>query len=533
MKILVDVGGSSVKIKKEKDGKLSSYMRSFKPTSRLEFYSCILEVARKSSIDGIAVSVCGEYDYVTDEVLTCWHYPFLKGKLRSDLEKEFKCWNVHVVNDGDAHALALKVAYAKKGLLCTAGAVNLSLGTAVGFGVLDCKGDLMHTCQGHNWEIGNWQCDTMESTKDLYSALGSAGLRSIEERHGNANAYRYYGQRLCHFIGRDLVPLFHPKIIGLSGGIVAGHCQEIEEGIRLECEKCRYREPGKALDGVDIYFSPERDSVMLGLSELLNRNTMRNVLKRLSMFFGTRKSTDADGGLSTCDIQDAGVVPGFILQCQYNEDWSRCASDDELIAEVRGEHGEISEERLEELIVENGSFSRAPHAWRELCWRHGEPLTRRLLFEKPLRDSSGWERNVPENCPCAIVGFHSGKVVCAEDAGNGQLVANRLTCLGSWEIFTPIKNDDGSFALKSHANGKFVSADPNKDGVLVAQGRKVDSWEKFDIKELSGKPGIFTLWSRTTQKFVSVDEVNGNVLMANRDDAASWEEFRIFTNLPV
>ena len=112
-----------------------------------------------------------------------------EGKLRDDLEKEFDCWNVHVINDGDAHALALKAEYVQDGFSCPSSAVNLSLGTAVGFGLLDCKGDLLHTCQGRNWEVGNWQCDTRESTKDLYSALGSPGLSSLEERHGSPNAY--------------------------------------------------------------------------------------------------------------------------------------------------------------------------------------------------------------------------------------------------------------------------------------------------------------------------------------------------------
>ena len=181
MKILIDIGGSGVKIKRCENGVFDPDVYSFKPTSRTEFYSCIMEFyscisemtqkdgdSSTPDIDGIAVSICGEYDYGKEEVLSCWHYPFLKGKLRDDIEKEFDCWNVHVVNDGDAHALALKAEYVQDGFSCPSSAVNLSLGTAVGFGLLDCKGDLLHTCQGRNWEVGNWQCDTRESTKDLY-----------------------------------------------------------------------------------------------------------------------------------------------------------------------------------------------------------------------------------------------------------------------------------------------------------------------------------------------------------------------------
>ena len=236
------------------------------------------------NIEGIAVSICGEYDYVNEEVLSCWHYPFLKGNLRSDLEEEFGCSNVHIVNDGDAHVLALKADYSRNDLECPTSAANLSLGTFVGFGLLDWKGDLLHNCQGHNWEVGNWQCDTREDAKDLSSALGSSGLRILEERYGSPDAYIYYGHRLCHFLGRDLVPLFRPKIIGLSGGIVADHYQEIEEGIRRERAMCHYRESGKPLDSVDIHFLTERDSVMRGLAGLLEGNAMKTLFRRLRRF---------------------------------------------------------------------------------------------------------------------------------------------------------------------------------------------------------------------------------------------------------
>ena len=549
MKILIDIGGSGVKIKRCENGVLDPDVYSFKPTSRTEFYSCIMEfyddvscISEKGGdssmpdIYGIAVSICGEYDYGKEEVLSCWHYPFLKGKLRDDLEKEFDCWNVHVVNDGDAHALALKAEYVRDGFACPTSAVNLSLGTAVGFGLLDCRGDLLHTCQGHNWEIGNWQCDTRENTKDLYSALGSPGLSNLEKQHGSHNAYIHYGQRLCHFLGRDLVPLFRPKIIGLSGGIVAGHYQEIEEGIRRECEKSHYRESGNPLEGVVIHLSHEKDSVMLGLAELLEGNAMKTLFRRIGRFFANRKSTEKDA-TSTSDwfsdgtFPDAGVVPPSIMydiRRHENEEWSRCASDDELVAAISGECGEISDARLKDLITADEADSRSPHAWRALCWRHGKALARRLVFEKPLCECKRWEVKVPENRPCAIVGVHTGKVVCAENGGNSPLVANRRICLGAWEVFVVLKNNDGSFSMKSSANGKYVSANPNRGGILISQGSKVDAWERFDIRDVPGKPGVFRIWSHITQRYVSVDESASNILIANRDNADTWEEFRFF-----
>ena len=174
---------------------------------------------------------------------------------------------MQIVNDGDAHVLALKETYVRKsGVSKFGAAVNLSLGTSVGFGVLDRDGNLLHTCQGHNWEIGNLRIDTREKNKDLCWALGSEGLKSLEDKKEVADPYVHYGHRLCTFLGGMLAPVFHPRIIGLSGGIVAGHREKIKEGIQRECEYRNY----PALCNVEIYLSPNKDSVMLGLSALLN-----------------------------------------------------------------------------------------------------------------------------------------------------------------------------------------------------------------------------------------------------------------------
>ncbi|MBR0054257.1 MAG: hypothetical protein IJP65_02990 [Bacteroidales bacterium] len=459
VQLLVDCGGSGVKIRRIVQGALSSHTQRFRPISLEDFYTCLGDVAEVNNpsahphVAGIAISICGEYDYVNEEVLGCWAYPFLVGNLSDKLKVRFGCGNVRIVNDGDAHSLALKSYYRQKGLPSES-AINLSLGTAVGFGILDWNGELLHTCRGHNWEVGCWQCETTASRKDQYWALGSQGLKALEEQYGSPNAYIYYGQRLCHFFGRDLVPIFHPKIIGLSGGIVAAHYKDIEAGIQRECEERRYRTSGGPLEGVDIYLSSEEDSVMRGLANLLDR--------------------DSHSGLS-------GIVNTTKVAVKH----------------ITG--------HLRKLVFKSEGVDNVP-----------------------LRDRTDWEKAVPENRPCALFAVHAGQAICAEDGGNAQLVANREKALGSWETFIIIKNGDGSFSLKSAANDKYVSACPFPDSRIIALGPKVDAWEIFDLKEVSGKKGVFTLWSRNAQKFVSVDETQGNALVANRDVADEWEEFRIF-----
>lgn len=464
MKLLIDCGGSSVKIKRYVQGVLR-HTYPFKPTSLEEFYKCIEDMAKAGSpsadpyVAGIAISLCGEYDYINEEVISCWAYPFLIGRLRDKLVERFKCSNVHIVNDGDAHALALKSVYIQRGLK-SASAINLSLGTAVGFGILDWCGNLLHTCQGHNWEVGHWQCDTRASHKEQYWALGSQGLKGLEEEYGSPNAYIYYGQRLCHFLGRDLVPIFHPKIIGISGGIAAAHFRDIEEGIRRECEIQGYCAHGAALDGVDIYLSPEKDSVMRGLADILDHDETSGLIGVVDKAVDTVKSA----GKQFCEL-------------------------------------------LRKLVLSDTNSSSSPSG-KDECAK--------------------WEEDIPENRTCSLFAVHAGYVVCAENGGSDPLVANRPSCLGAWETFLLLKNIDGSFSLKSLTNDKYVSARPLPDGHLIAEAHKVDEWEKFDIKKVSGKPGIFTFWARSTQKYVSVDEIMGNKLIANRDVADAWEEFRIY-----
>jgi hypothetical protein len=279
---------------------------------------------------------------------------------------------------------------------------------------------------------------------------------------------------------------------------------------------------------------------MLGLAELLEGNAMKTLFRRFGRFFENMTSAERDATSASdwvsCDIPDAGVAPPYIVcnkEASYivwnKGAWSRHASSEELVAAIHNEYGKIPEPRFKDLLqADDGRFSTAPHAWRELCWRHGEALARRLVFEKPLCDCTRWEVKVPENRSCAIVGVHTGKVVCAENGGNSPLVANRRICLGAWEVFVVLKNNDGSFSMKSSANGKYVSANPNRGGILISQGSKVDAWERFDIRDVPGKPGVFRIWSHITQKYVSVDESASNILIANRDNADTWEEFCFF-----
>ncbi|CAF5027605.1 unnamed protein product, partial [Rotaria sp. Silwood1] len=74
----------------------------------------------------------------------------------------------------------------------------------------------------------------------------------------------------------------------------------------------------------------------------------------------------------------------------------------------------------------------------------------------------------------------NGKFVCAENAGNSPLVANR-DCASGWETFDLIILNENNVALKSHANGQYVCAENGGNSPLIANRASISSWETFQM----------------------------------------------------
>jgi hypothetical protein len=125
-------------------------------------------------------------------------------------------------------------------------------------------------------------------------------------------------------------------------------------------------------------------------------------------------------------------------------------------------------------------------------------------------------------------------IVTAENGGNSPLIANRDD-IGTWEEFDVVDlghtGTNGffeEFALRAHANGKFVTADLNHGGVLIANRTAVQAWEKFNIGETPD--GFDRLLANANGKIVTADYNNGGTLTANRTVVGSWEEFLIIAD---
>ena len=85
--------------------------------------------------------------------------------------------------------------------------------------------------------------------------------------------------------------------------------------------------------------------------------------------------------------------------------------------------------------------------------------------------------------PVALQAAINGKYVCAENAGQSPLIANRDWVRG-WETFELIDLGNGNVALRADANGKYVCADNGGQSPLIANRDWVLGWETFKLIRL-------------------------------------------------
>lgn len=130
-----------------------------------------------------------------------------------------------------------------------------------------------------------------------------------------------------------------------------------------------------------------------------------------------------------------------------------------------------------------------------------------------LPDTGDWNNWVDASAPCAISGIHdvyfvhsgahgfnfdSWKFVGGSASGAKPPAVARTVAVTTWEgqqvgiddsgtvavgaphgEFEVHDNEDGSFAIRSTHNRKFVNCDPGQGGKLIAQSDQVITWERF------------------------------------------------------
>ena len=112
--------------------------------------------------------------------------------------------------------------------------------------------------------------------------------------------------------------------------------------------------------------------------------------------------------------------------------------------------------------------------------------------------------------------------VCAENAGDGALIANRAA-IGGWEQFDLLDAGSGNVALRSHANGKLVTAENAGNSQLIPNRTAIGLWETFQL--IRNPNGSVSLLARVNNRYVTAESAGAAPLIANRTAIGPWEQF--------
>ncbi|MDQ1734139.1 MAG: hypothetical protein QOH56_390 [Pseudonocardiales bacterium] len=254
--VVLDIGGSSSRLAVVRPGQ-QLQSATVKVTDRASLVRAVRDAT--SPLDGVAISLAAFVDSEHGYVRMSRAAPELVGELEADLTRSLGC-PVVVLNDGEAHAYAASAMPDVEH-----GTLAISLGTSVGFGLTDRHGCPMIPCSGENWDLGEWKLDTRASSPEAWWALGSSGLKELEQTMGSDRGRAHYGYRLGSFIER-LSAVFQPRTVVLSGGIARNHWDAFKANLRGELEQLP-----KHFTRPRVMVSPYPEAALIGAAEAFAR----------------------------------------------------------------------------------------------------------------------------------------------------------------------------------------------------------------------------------------------------------------------
>jgi predicted NBD/HSP70 family sugar kinase len=256
--VVIDVGGTGTRIGLAAHGDILAF-RSEHIDSMQALTSAILRLTDGAKADRISVSVPGAVK--AGRVTQCWNAPWLEGDPAEALAPllNARSGKIRVVNDGEAHALALRK---RPGVAF--GAIHIALGTGVAFGVLDANGNVLRSLSDDNWEIGGFPLNT-QPAMDVWEALGGAGFAEAENREDDESAERF-GMALGHFAAQ-MSMVFRPRTVGLSGGVVRNRWGRIAPGFWRTFDDVLDR-AGHILPKPEVVVLEDENAALLGLATM-------------------------------------------------------------------------------------------------------------------------------------------------------------------------------------------------------------------------------------------------------------------------
>ena len=147
----------------------------------------------------------------------------------------------------------------------------------------------------------------------------------------------------------------------------------------------------------------------------------------------------------------------------------------------------------------------------------------------PTPAPSSTASGIPRLTLFALKASNGNYVSCSmtpDSTGRIVLRADRAV-VGPNEVFTGWYSDEGRFGIQA-PNGKYVAADREAGGLLVADREYVGDWESFTIVAQGDQ--LFALKNSNGQFVCPHYELPGaraNRLVADKSEAFEWERFTI------
>lgn len=133
-----------------------------------------------------------------------------------------------------------------------------------------------------------------------------------------------------------------------------------------------------------------------------------------------------------------------------------------------------------------------------------------------------YKPDIPAGSIISLQAHVNGNYVCADNAGNDPLIANRPAA-NTWEKYEVVDMGNGLVALRALANGLYVSADNVGNSPLIANRAAVGTWEMFEWVDF-GNNNV-ALKAVVNGKYICADNWGNDPLIANRTVVGGWETF--------
>ena len=118
----------------------------------------------------------------------------------------------------------------------------------------------------------------------------------------------------------------------------------------------------------------------------------------------------------------------------------------------------------------------------------------------------------------------NGAYVTSDAAGAQPLRASSST-VGTGQTFELVQLDGGDVALRSVASGRYVCAENAGADALIANRTAVGPWERFGV--LTNANGSTSLVARVNGRYVTAEDAGAGPLIADRTAIGGWEQFTL------